>query len=235
MPADPTPSRASSARPTSYLFIAALSVFGAAALRIAGFGGYEPYFGRLDPILVTAIAGALGWVSLRSLGERVRIPAPPRGRGLGRAAAIATVLAALMIAVDARIPFPADINAPSPAALLFYPSIGLVAEVAFHLVPLVLVLLVLDRVPAWRGSNTPAVAALVVASLVEPVFQVLPSTTGPLVPARSVYVAIHVWVLGGLQLWLFRRHGFLAMYLLRLVYYFWWHVVWGALRLALLF
>jgi hypothetical protein len=218
-----------------YLVVSGLAVAGALALRLMGFGGYAPYFGRLDPILVTAIAGALGWAILPSLGERVRIPPPPGERGLGRAAAIATVLAALMIAVDTRIPFPAGINAPPPAALLFYPSIGLVAEVAFHLAPLGLVLFVLDRVPALRGSSTPVVAGLVVASLVEPAFQVLPSTTGPFVPARSLYVAIHVWVLSGLQLWLFRRHGFFAMYLLRLVYYFWWHIVWGALRLALLF
>jgi len=46
---------------------------------------------------------------------------------------------------------------------------------------------------------------------------------------------VHVFVINIIGLLLFRRHGFIMMYLFRLMYYFLWHILWGHLRLSILF
>lgn len=42
-------------------------------------------------------------------------------------------------------------------------------------------------------------------------------------------------VLNILQLYVFKRYDFVAMISLRLVYYLYWHFIWGYSRLQLLF
>jgi hypothetical protein len=48
-------------------------------------------------------------------------------------------------------------------------------------------------------------------------------------------VGVHIYVFNALQLYVFKRYDFLSMYAFRLVYYLHWHVVWGYMRLQLLF
>ena len=48
-----------------------------------------------------------------------------------------------IIIADFFIRYPEDINVPVPEALLFYPAVGFVAEIAFHVLPLALLLFVL--------------------------------------------------------------------------------------------
>ena len=44
-----------------------------------------------------------------------------------------------------------------------------------------------------------------------------------------------VFVIAVLQLYVFRRFDFASMYSFRLVYYAWWHILWGTIRLSVLF
>lgn len=53
-------------------------------------------------------------------------------RGVALSAALATVMAAAVIVADFIIRYPKDLNVPPPPALWFYPVIGLVPEIAFH-------------------------------------------------------------------------------------------------------
>ena len=48
-----------------------------------------------------------------------------------------------VVVADILLRYPEDTNAPWPAALLFYPAIGFVAEILFHVVPLALLMLLL--------------------------------------------------------------------------------------------
>ena len=48
-------------------------------------------------------------------------------------------------------------------------------------------------------------------------------------------MGLHLFVFGMIQLSLFKRYGFVAMYTCRLAYYAVWHIIWGYLRLQLLF
>jgi hypothetical protein len=51
----------------------------------------------------------------------------------------------------------------------------------------------------------------------------------------STYVGVFVFVFTLVELDIFRRYDFVAMYVFRLTYYLWWHIIWGTLRLQWLF
>jgi len=192
----------------------------------------------VNPLLATAIVVAVGWVSLHVLVSRggFRIRREGEGRaGLVRAALLATLLAGAIVLFDLRVVFPREINVPLPGSLLFYPAIALVAEVVFHALPLALLLLGVRLVGGKRRWNEVVVPALAVVALLEPLFQLGAPSAAALPSWGTIYLGIHLLVLNGLQLWIFRRYDFLSMYAFRLVYYGWWHVAWGHARLELLF
>ena len=136
-----------------------------------------------------------------------------------------------IIVADTVLGFPADINVTRPAAILFYPAIGFIAEVVFHLVPLSAVVAVTRRVDHARSVWTP----IVLVASVETLFQVLAGAGGRHQPWLSIYLAAHMFGFGALQMTLLRRHGFGSAMLMRLAYYVIWHLVWGHARLAILF
>ena len=51
----------------------------------------------------------------------------------------------------------------------------------------------------------------------------------------SAYVGVFVFVFTVVELYVFRRYDFMSMYAFRLVFYMWWHITWGYLRLRWLF
>ena len=69
-------------------------------------------------------------------------------------------------------------------------------------------------------------------SLIEPTYQIY-------MDAYPVWAMIVVWMnlfsFNVLQLFVFTRYDFVSMYALRLVYYLFWHVIWGSLRLEIIF
>jgi hypothetical protein len=50
-----------------------------------------------------------------------------------------------------------------------------------------------------------------------------------------VFVFFHLLTFNLVQFWLFRKFGFLVMYILRMIYYLFWHILWGIWRLDFLF
>jgi hypothetical protein len=183
---------------------------------------FASYAFGMPPLMMLAIAAVAGtaaiW-SLRRAGFFARAP----GSGIGPAAGWATALAVVTVLVDLLKPYPDAINVLWPSAWLFYPAIAVVAEVALHLVPLALAFALTRR--AW--------AAILVASLTEPVLQTALDPGQPGWQQGAVAGLVFVFALVGLVL--FRRHGVAALLALRVVYYLWWHVLWGAARLPLLF
>ena len=220
----------------AYAAIGGLAVALTAGSLPAAEAQFRRLYGLLDPRLVSVLASAAGGVALWRLrrGDGFQII---RGvetvRGIGLSAVLATALAAAVILADCLIRYPRDLNVPIPIALLFYPPVGLVAEVVFHLLPLA----ILRATFAVPGSGSvgagPARIAFVLTALVEPIFQVAVEED-PL-SGRAVYTGLHVLAVSSLQLVVFRRYDFASMYAFRLIYYAYWHVAWGALRLVLLF
>lgn len=199
---------------------------------------FRPYFGVLDPRLAVACVIALGFPASRWLCERdgFSILAGWRtARGIAIAAALASVFAAVAIGADLAFRFSENLNVPLPDALLFYPSMAYVAEISFHAIPLVLCSVVIRyaikpaRPIVWLGGSA------VLVALIEPSFQLSLPLSGQQRSWADLFVAVHVFALNLLQLYLFRRYDFASMLAFRLVYYLHWHIVWGHLRLSWLF
>lgn len=215
---------------------AAIFLFAVAASAVLTWSDGSVYrflLGDLNPLLVTAAAAILGAVALQCLAVLGWFPA---GGASGRSVALASVLGAALtvpvIVVDLMGGFPAELNVRFPESLLFYPSIAVVAEAAFHLVPLAL----LATVWRWISLELPRARlfAIGIAALIEPVLQVVwGSDMSP--TWANVYVGIHLLVFNVAALEIFRRSGFVALYGFRLGYYLVWHITWGYFRLPLLF
>jgi hypothetical protein len=115
---------------------------------------FQPYFGRVPPLLVVGLVSLIRVVSLsflRSHGFEIYVKRKYRN-GLVFSAAFATLFAVEVIIADFRIVFPQDLNVPPPHSLLFYPAIAYIAEITFHTVPLLLFLVALG--PLFNKRNT---------------------------------------------------------------------------------
>lgn len=234
MSRQPPRGRADLLRPS---LLAVAAVAGANILSASGSTAFRPYYGALHPGLATGVValagvGALaflqsaGWFEIRREGER--------GEGFRWAAILATLLALPVIGVDVLGGFPHDINVVLPEAILFYPVIALVAVMAFHVLPVAVLLSVLGRAADRLGREKVQWIAIVLASSTEPVFQVLAARGDSPVWVIS-YVGIHLTVFNLLALYLFKRFDFVTLYLFRVIYYLHWHLLWGWARLQLLF
>jgi hypothetical protein len=219
------------------LGLGAAAVAGAAALRLTGSTAFQPYYGSIDPVLGTAGVVAVALLSLRFLERDGWLFVDRAERGRARfavPAAVATLLAIPVVVVDWAGGFPQDINVLPPQSLLFYPVIALVAETVFHVLPIALLAWVTARAVDVRDRRMLLVALSLVASLPEPVFQVV-AGAGESPPWASAFVGVHLWIFNLFAVYLFNRNGFFSMLAFRLCYYAWWHLVWGVLRLRLLF
>jgi hypothetical protein len=154
-------------------------------------------------------------------------------QGMALAAAFATALAVAIVVADLLIRYPEDTNVPLPQALLFYPAVGFVAEIIFHVLPLGLLLLALNPLAGSLGGERVVWLGILLVAVIEPTFQV--TFDGEAFTWGSAYTWIHVFAIAFLQLYVFRRFDFVSMVSLRLFYYAYWHLLWGALRLRILF
>lgn len=196
---------------------------------------FQPYFGGISPLLVFASAIVLGAISLfflRSRGFEIYKKRKCR-RGVVRAAILATIIAIPVVLVDVTTGYPENINVPLPQALLFYPLIACVAEIIFHAIPLSLLFVMLGPWLKERNANRLVWLCIILVSFLEPIYQ-LNLADKPLSRAGG-YTGVHVFAINLLQLYIFRRYDFVSMLSFRLVYYLHWHILWGCLRLQLLF
>jgi len=213
---------------SAYLLAVGVAVACAACLHVFGRGDSLPVIGALPLLPVAAAAGVAGFVLCRLLewcGLGPTSPLRVTPAGVAGILLLGGLLALPPIAIDIAFGFPKELNLPLPGAVFFYPSIALVAEVAFHLGPLALLGLPFGRGRAPGWLIWPVV-------LVEPLFQ-LSFLSGPFLMALLVFG--NVSLISAAQLWLYRRHGFLAMIGLRWAFYLFWHIAWGQARLDLLF
>lgn len=199
---------------------------------------FQRYFGSIDPLLAVILVAVAGVVSLSLLQSRgwFAIVSPGRSRrGVAVAAAFATLFAVVVVPADLLSRFPRDLNVPLPQSLFFYPAIGYVVEIVFHALPLAILLLLFGLIWKDLTPNSLVWSCIIVAAALEPILQVsLGSSVGSFSMADG-FVALHVFAFNMAQLYVFRRYDFVSMYVTRLVYYLYWHIIWGALRLHWLF
>ena len=200
-------------------------------------GFFQPFFGSIDPLLAVALIAVVGVVSLGFLQSRGWFEIFTMGgtlRGMAVSATIATLFGIEIVIAESTNIFrlPADINVQLPWSLMFYPVMGYVVEVVFHVLPLTILLAVLD--PLFKKLNMPGLIWLCIlaVSLLEPIFQV---GSGQPFSFAQVYIGLHIFAINFFQLYVFQRYDFISMYSFRLFYYMYWHIIWGTLRLQWLF
>jgi hypothetical protein len=221
-----------------------IAVFSACAVAAAAMLAGDPavpfasFFGPIPPVmaaLIVVAVAAAAHIVLRALGAFYLFRVETPRRGLVLAALAAPVLAVPTIIADLTWNFPPGINVAPPQAFLFYPLMGYVAETAFHLVPLSLVLLAARLVTGARPSGRIVWAAIAVAAVVEPVFQASGIFGTGSVAALEIFMLAHLMAFSVVLLALYRRYGFVTAFAFRLVYYLVWHILWGTARLQILF
>lgn len=197
---------------------------------------FEAFFGPVDPVVAVAVVGAAGVLSLSVLQARgwfAIVATPFDLRGFAVSAVLATLFAAPAIIADFAIRFPEDTHVGPPAALAFYPAVGYIAEIVFHVVPLTVLLVAVSALLDDTADARVVWPVIVVVAVLEPTFQVFfmdrPRSWA------GAFVWLHLTALNLAQLALFRRYDFASMYAFRLVYYLWWHIVWGVVRRHVLF
>lgn len=198
---------------------------------------YKPFIGDLNPVLTVIAISILGGVLLTYLLARgwFAVFAVQNLPGWAVAAGLGVVLALVMIFIDSRVILPPDINRPYPNALLFYPTIGFVVEIVFHVLPLTVLLFLLTTLFKSAAFETIVWPCLLLVALLEPIFQTWFGFSRPYPAWVLAIIAFIIFLINLAQLFLFKRYDFMTMYVLRLVYYLLWHIVWGVLRLRLLF
>ncbi|WP_193177908.1 hypothetical protein [Oricola nitratireducens] len=199
---------------------------------------FANFFGPIPPVTATLIVvavAAVAHIALRALDAFHPLRAGTLHRGFVVAALAAPVLAVPTVIADLTWKFPPGINVAPPQAFLFYPLMGYVAETAFHLVPLSLVLLAARLVTGARPSGRIVWVAIGVAALVEPVFQASGIFGTGSVVALEIFMLAHLTLFSIVLLVLYRRYGFVTAFAFRIVYYLVWHILWGTARLQILF
>jgi hypothetical protein len=184
-------------------------------------------------IVLASIVGAVALWLLQEKFDFVLFMGKGTLRGLKLSAFLASVLAIAIIVADFFIRYPQDTNVPVPQALLFYPAVGFVVEIVFHVLPLTLLLILLNPLGGWIGKERVVWLGILVVAVLEPTFQVL--FEGKAFTWGAAYTWIHVFAIAFLKLYVFRRFDFVSMFSFRLVYYAYWHILWGVIRLKVLF
>lgn len=219
-----------------YIALSMLSLLFAVVLNFLPGGYFQKYFGGFDAITVIVIASVIGLIALWVLQSNYSFVILKRGktvRGVSLAAVLATALAVAIVIADYIIRYPQNINVPLPQALLFYPAIGFVVEVVFHVIPLALLLFIFKPLAISIGKERTVWIAILLVAAIEPSFQVLFQERAFML--SDIYTWMHIFVINLLQLYLFWRFDFVSMFVFRMVYYLNWHILWGTVRLDVLF
>mgnify|MGYP003394499058 CR=1 FL=1 len=203
----------------SLLAVAALSAFPQVA------DGFSRYFDGAPIFLVLAAGATIGTLSIAVLRGQDWFQQAPNTTPVTLWGAM--LFGVIIILADSLLRYPADINIAGPSALLFYPAIAIPAQAFLHLAPLAALVFLARR---FGASNF--WPPLLLASAIEPMFQVSGALTSGAFSSRDAFTMAHVYAFSVVEFLLLRRGGYAAMYGFRLCYYLVWHVLWGSARLG---
>lgn len=199
---------------------------------------FQRFISNINPLLACGIIIIAGFILLSFTLSKNWFAIYKKGsfkKGF-RAALLALLFVPVSILVDIKVGFWKDLNVLFPESLLFYPAIGFIVEIVFHVLPITVVVFLFAS--AFKHINQQKIifVSILLVSLAEPVYQtrlMFSSSHFPLWASLLVFVNLLLFNL--YQLMAFKNYGFISMYAFRLVYYLVWHIVWGHFRLQLLF
>jgi hypothetical protein len=197
---------------------------------------FQRFLGNLNPLAAITVIAVVGGILLSILLARnwflIWIPGEPRRFVL--AAGLAILMAMVMILVDTRVVFNQDLNVLFPQSLSYYPVIDYAVQILFHVLPLSLFLILTTSITKDANYGTMIWPCLLLAASLEPILQIT-FFAGQYPIWVISYVALHVFAFNIIELTMFKRYDFISMYSFRFAYYIAWHIVWGYLRMRLLF
>ncbi len=225
---------------SQYLVHAAIAISGV-ALALVAYGSDSHAFSRLfgdsSPFPKLLPLVPLSFMSLTVLLSRgwFAVYTKETPKGLLLSAGLASALAAVAILLDFWIVYPETLNVPFPVSLAFYPSIAVFAEILLHLLPVTLLSILLAAVFRNADRGRTLWTAILLAALFEPALQMIFAASQSYPLWATFVTGFHVLVINVLMLSMLKRYGFVSVLSFRLFYYAIWHVVWGAVRLNVLF
>lgn len=219
-----------------YLTVSFLVLMLTGILYLRDADAYQLFLGDLNPILTILSLSILGLFMLIKLRKPWRFMIYRTGNERQRffALSYAALLALAIIFVDLLAVFPEDMNVLLPDAMPYYSSLGYVVEIIFHLAPLLILLRASSKMFGILNERV-IHGCLLLVSLLEPVFQVSLGFSTQVPLWATAYVGLHIFLINLQQLRIFWRFDFFSMYSFRLIYYLLWHIIWGNLRLEILF
>jgi hypothetical protein len=210
-------------------FTVILSIFPTASFRL--------FFGDVPALLFIPMLIIGGFVCMKLILSRGWFSIYKREnlKQLPRLSIVAILFLSGAIFVDFTFPFPVDINLPFPKSALFYPIMGYVVEILFHIIPLTILLGVLVTIFKNADREKILFACILIVSLLEPIYQGMldPSIGKPL--WLDLFDGTRLFLFSFVQLNILKRYDFVSMYSFRIVYYLLWHILWGSIRLLVLF
>ena len=192
--------------------------------------------GPINPIILIFLLIIGGFITLRFFLSRnwFEIYAKKQIKKQNYFYYLPILLAFMPILIDLTFRYPETTNVYFPQSLLFYPIIGFVAETMFHLIPTLFLILILSSI--FKSLNHKQInwIIILVVSFIEPLYQTIWSPSYfPL--GITIYMGFHLYLFNAIELYIFKRRGFFAMYSTRLIYYLTWHIIWGYFRILILF
>jgi hypothetical protein len=221
----------------SYIILSIGIILFSAILNLSNPLPFQKFFGTLNPVLMVLLLFVLGIVVLTFLISNGLFEFYKREnlRRILPNSILAILLSFVVILIDIYITYPEDINVLLPQSLLFYPTMGYVVEILFHIVPLSILLILLTFVFKHVSLEKIIWLCIIITSMFEPIFQLIFGTPSEFPLWIQVIFVFQLYVFNFLQLHIFKRYDFFSMYSFRLVYYLFWHIIWGSIRLELLF
>ena len=172
---------------------------------------FQRFLGNIDPLAAFLTAITAGFILLSFLLTKKWFVIFEKGNLIGflRFGGLAALLGIIMTIVDVRIIFPADIN---------------------------VLIAVMSSTPKNFNFNAIFWISIIIISMAEPIYQTMDMASSNHFPVWAVaFVGLHIFLINFFQLLIFKKYDFIAMYSFRLVYYLFWHIGWGYIRLFWLF
>jgi hypothetical protein len=223
--------------PISALIVSSAAVV-ACITWLTGAMDFRPYFGNVPPTIAAVLVCVAGFSALYALHKYSRFSVYSRStfkHGLFVAAVSVIPFMIGVTVVDVVFRFPFDINVAFPSAILFYPAMGFLAQITLHVVPFAILLSLGNFLLPTSLLSFRLWGAIVLASLPEAAFQVVSSMSSEETTVIDAFVAVHLFLFGVVELYLYRRFDYATMYAFRIFYYCYWHLAWGNLRIYWLF
>lgn len=144
-------------------------------------------------------------------------------------------LAFIMIFIDILSPFSKEINILFPNSLLYYLIIAFVIDILFHTIFFGILYKLFKKLhKRMPKMNSFKISSLFI-SIIEPIIQIFLLSSSKQPFFIGLYIVIHIFTINYIQMKLFYNTDFVTMNLFRLTYYTIWHIIWGMIRLSLIF